>query len=407
MRAKGKSVLACAGVLLSCGDNTVFDDSWANVSPAIQLPLLAHANHSHESAVIAAGDNVVVAGMNIQFPSADSFEWGSGGSRWVAVWHSSDGGQTFGAANDLGLAHRSSDPVLLAGSAGEFWLGLLNSQTGDVVLTRSPDGGATWTSVAHMLPGFDKPWWAFDEAADDLLLCAAKALARVDRDGTVLDTIATSETNCLSAYVDTTGFHYLTTRGTVEKWSGVTGSAPIVIAELDAGANANVFTRASGSIGKTAEATWIVRSMRTADDAPLVLAVLRDGSLTERSLSLPGEVTFLPVAAMDELGRLHVAWYESSGPIGVLKYSRSASDDLAGDFLEPIVIDAEACPGNGWYPYSSSEEPPGGRRLREYIGLAATSDGAFIAWTHAPTPPSRIYVARVIDRQASNVERTR
>jgi hypothetical protein len=389
--------LFAVAALIGCGDNHPSDTGWAHIGPAIELPLLEAANHSHEVSVIADGDHVAVAGMNIEFPSADSFEWGSGGTRRVAVWHSSDGGSTFSPADGLGLIDHSSDPVVLAGRPDEFLLGLLDSETGDIVLKRSGDGGTSWASVAETLPGFDKPWFAFDRANDNVFLCAATAVAQITLGGTVLSSLATANTNCVSAYVDANAFHYLTVGPAAGSWVGG-ASAPLIDAQLDAGDAANVFTRVNGSIGGSTDTTWIVRSMRTADDAPLVLELLRNGELTQRRLSGPGEVTFLPTAVMDEIGQLHITWYETSGTAGVLKYTRTATADLTGPLLDAVIVDDNACPGDRWYPYSSTEDPPGGRRLREYIGITATSERAFVAWTHAPAPPSRIHVARIAPR---------
>jgi hypothetical protein len=132
--------------------------------------------------------------------------------------------------------------------------------------------------------------------------------------------------------------------------------------------------------------------MKNADSATIVLeATTEVGSpVTQRQLSPPGVTAFFPAAATDDQGHLHVIWYETSGPAGVLRYTRSATADLSGEFLAPFTIDDDACPGDDWYPYSSSQSPPGGRRLREYIGLDVEGSRVHIVWTHAPTAPSRI-----------------
>jgi hypothetical protein len=92
---------------------------------------------------------------------------------------------------------------------------------------------------------------------------------------------------------------------------------------------------------------------------------------------------------------LHVAWYDSSGTFGQLVYAHSETNDLQGAYTQPIVVDGDACPGDGWYPYKVDHDPAGGRRLREYIGIAITGRRAIISWTHAPEAPSRIRIAHV------------
>ncbi|MCI0634551.1 MAG: hypothetical protein L0206_11645, partial [Actinobacteria bacterium] len=146
-------------------------------------------------------------------------------------------------------------------------------------------------------------------------------------------------------------------------------------------------------IGPYGDGQWIVRTMKSTDSATVVLETTSGlgSEVTQRQLSPPGVTAFFPAATMDDQGRLHVIWYETSGASGVLRYTRSATSDLAGEFLPPFTIDAAACPGDDWYPYSSADEPPGGRRLREYIDIAVEGDRAHIVWTHAPSPPSRIH----------------
>src|SRR5262249_46994735 len=69
------------------------------------------------------------------------------------------------------------------------------------------------------------------------------------------------------------------------------------------------------------------------------------------------------------------------------------SSDLTQGLLPPIVIDPAALPGSGWYP--SFDSAAGGRRVREYIEIAVDGNRAHLAWTHAPTAPSRVYAAYV------------
>src|SRR3989304_460935 len=88
----------------------------------------------------------------------------------------------------------------------------------------------------------------------------------------------------------------------------------------------------SVSFGRTLDGgQWIVRAQRWTDRAPIVLRVRHlpadDG--VDVPISAPGRTSFIPAAATDATGRLHVIWYDSSGPSGGPLYARSLSADLA------------------------------------------------------------------------------
>lgn len=111
-------------------------------------------------------------------------------------------------------------------------------------------------------------------------------------------------------------------------------------------------------------------------------------------LTGPEANAFFPAAALDYRGRLHVVWYDTAGDSGVLRYAHSrGAAPFADGFIDPIEIDPDATPGNGWYPGPQTDN--GERRLREYIGLAVDEDLVHIAWTHSPHPPSRVYAVTV------------
>jgi hypothetical protein len=131
------------------------------------------------------------------------------------------------------------------------------------------------------------------------------------------------------------------------------------------------------------------------DGAPTV--VLRIRALPDegidQSISEPGQSAFLPSAIVDEDGRMHVVYYDSGGAVGVLRYTRSVSADWSEGFEPSTVIDTDACPGNDWFPFFDTAA--GGRRLREYIDVAISGRRLHVAWTHSPTPPSRVWVTYV------------
>jgi hypothetical protein len=202
-----------------------------------------------------------------------------------------------------------------------------------------------------------------------------------------------------AAYADAAGAHFMGSQGFQGYvWDGVT-SYQTEGQALPTGDAAEDITAASISMGLTADgAQWSVRAMRDGMlDGPVVVRVRRlpdEGH--DLTISPPGTIGFLPAAVLDASGRLHVVWYDSSGPTGQLFYAHSLSADLQGAWSERVVVDGNACPGNGWYP-AEHFTPEGERRLREYIGIANTNGRTIIAWTHAPDPPSRVRVTYIDD----------
>jgi hypothetical protein len=132
------------------------------------------------------------------------------------------------------------------------------------------------------------------------------------------------------------------------------------------------------------------------DGAPVLIELFEGGRMaTTKQLTEGGAIAFLPAATLDSDGLLHVVWYESNGAHGIVRYTHSKTKDLTGEYLPPVTLDADACPGDRWYPYSSGDDPPGGRRLREYIDIATANGHTYVTWTRADAPPSRVVVARV------------
>jgi hypothetical protein len=224
---------------------------------------------------------------------------------------------------------------------------------------------------------------------------ASLATNGASRGAYLFDSDTEVDRNAVDGYVDTLGAaHFLTLKPEVVTWDGtgvtdVSGTLPPLAEE------ANVWTRSSGAIGLTAFGTeWLIRALRTADGAHVVwrerhLDQGDDG--VDVPITATDGVAVLPVAAVDASGRVHVVWYDTTAARGVLRYTHSVSSQLDDGFLPSIVVDDDACPGNRWYPYSADPRlPDGGRRLREYIGIAISGTRAHVAWTHAPIAPSRV-----------------
>lgn len=400
-------LLALALLAAACGDGDVKHDASPDAlvnegrqGPTTELPLLAGYNHSNEVAIAANDGTVVVAAINLILADRSSFESGpSTGFRRVATYVSLDEGAVFGEPTPIAESFvDSTDPVVQVGADGRFWLAALDGgATQNASIFQSAEPSLGWTPVGSPVGTGDKVWIA--AGADAIYAQGADAVFKIASvDGQVLASHQYSEVsrNAVSAYVDETGgAHVLTFLPDVLSWDG--GEPPRSTLLPEHSSLANTWTRAAGAIGPHANGGhWLIRSLRTEQGAPIVVRTL-PGEAGDVPLTAEDGVAFLPAAAADELGRVHVVWYDTGDERGVLRYTHSVSADLSEGFLPSLVVDDDACPGSRWYPYSSSDpvRPPGGRRLREYIGIAIDGSRAHIAWTHAPGPPSRVRVTYV------------
>lgn len=389
--------------MVACGDNRlVIDAPKPDAEPGLpffEMPMLADHNHASETVVAAAGNTVVVLAIHQRFPSADSFETDATDEedgvpfRQLGFVRSTDGGNTFSNTTPLVLEERS-DPVLATAADGSFWAaGIDPRQGGQTDLFHSIDGAA-FTKVTSV-PIVDKEWIAVDEARQAVWLAGNPSFSLVGFDGSVRATVS-GAAGMSAAYSDAAGVHVMKVIGyQAYSWTGVSTDAPQSDGErLPAGDHPNEATSFSVSMGASIGGTWIVRGLRNSEvDAPIVVRVrkLPDEGV-DVSVTPPGAYAFMPTAALDAEGRLHVAWYDTSGSAGQLLYAHSETTDVTGRYTTPIVVDGNACPGGHFHPRPHTSE---GRRLREYIGLATSGHRAFITWTHAPEAPSRVRIAHV------------
>jgi hypothetical protein len=388
------------------------------VGPLVTLPLAASTdparpfNHSAETTIAARGGHVVVAMINLHFvqptPKTNSL-W-----RHTSVATSHDGGNTFGAAIRVGDGEQPTDPVLRVDGNGRFWFASWDwstEQTGGLgSLWASDDDGDTWSPVIARIPIADKQWFAVDTVGKRVLVMAVGGSWAYGFDGRLLasSTIGGFTTG---AYFDDRGAHFIVSalgdedmpsRGDsdakVFRWAG--GESPPVQEgkTLPSGALAHVAVGSAKGFGRTKDARqWIVRATKDTQSSAVVmdLRTAEGEQLGQVPLSKPGEIAFMPGADLDDQGRLHVIYYETSGPTGVLKYKRSLTSDLLrGGFSEAVIVDPNVTPGRGWYPGPGFDEA-NDRRLREYVDLAVDGTRAHLAWTHSPQVPSRVYTAYV------------
>lgn len=371
--------------------------------PFAELSTVDGYNMASETRIAAAGDDVVVVTTDQAFPSADSFVPPTGADdpahpfRKVVYATSHDRGVTFSASRLL-LDASCTDPLVEASADGSFWAGC-NSPFLDVHhadLLHSTDGGDTFTVVASPPIG-DKAWLVVDDARQGVWMVGFGAYRLYGFDGSERAAFDGATRSISGAASDTAGLRYFED-DTYQPftWDGV--HPPAADGDpLPAGNQHTIWTTGTISLGATATGTWIVRALHDSiGGSPIVVRVQGAADPgTDVPITTSGAVAFLPAATLDAEGRLHVVWYDSSGPVGRVLYAHSVTSDLVGSYTTPVVVDGNACPGDGWYPYSATVDPPGGRRLREYIGIALTGNRVVISWTHAPDAPSRVRIAHV------------
>lgn len=393
--------------LAACGDNEAPVIRPDAAGPEhFELALLPDYNQASETVVAASANDLVVLAINQRFPSADSFEYPATDNdpdhpfRRIAYVTSHDRGESFSASVPLVIDSRT-DPVIGAAADGSFWAVATDPAEPPPYRTdvlRSSNNGATFEQVAIAFIN-DKPWLAVDNDRQALWVAGYPYFSVIGFDGTIRSSAnVTPGTGMSAAYADASGAHFIDDQAFQRfVWDGVTDPMPDG-SPLPAGDLANTWTTASVSMGRLPSGdTWIVRALHDSSaGSPVVVRVrsqLDDG--TDAIVSPPDAVGFLPAATLDDEGRLHAVWYDSSGQTGQLLYSHSVTADILSAYTSPVVVDNDACPGGGWYPYSSTDSPPGGRRLREYIGIALMPHRAIITWTHAPNPPSRVWVSHI------------
>jgi hypothetical protein len=400
--------------VVACGDN----EPAPLVAAPQELPLLTTLsdrpfNHNAEVTVAARQGRVVVASISLRLANADSFDLPAGNEfrKRVAVNVSTDGGRNFGPAIDPGFdtqgtafADDTTDPVVRVASDGTFFLTIFRTglMEGQGAVARSSDG-VSWRTVFSRGIG-DKPWAAVDNPNQQLFVAGGGGYWRIAFDGTLLqETLPVGLADLMiDAYAQGGHAFFATSErdtgvdkvARVLDWDG-TAALPTVVETLDAGPDADLTTVQAWSHGPLPNGSWSIRVRRESGHGILVLRTKIAGVVAENTLTSPDANAFIPAAAMDDHGRLHVIWYDSSQASGRLLYAYSVGTAPFTDgFVSPVVIDDNAAPGNGWWPDSTSADPSY-RRLREYVGIAIDGGIVHVAWTHAPEAPSRVWVTRI------------
>jgi hypothetical protein len=377
------------------------------VGPLVELPILEPVdsdfpfNHTHEVSVAAYGDDVIAAYVNRHLLSEDSFEADPASIlRRVGVAVSHDAGDSFVLQDPAGTANENtSDPVARAGSDGTFWLARISfGGARECLINRSNDGGRAWPLFVGAIPCGDKEWIAVDDATERIYMSAVGGWWKYTQSGGFVASSAVADGHKFAGY-GSGGRALFVAAGadSYDLWSWDGTGDPALEVSLEPGGPFPVppseESRTCVAIGETIDGKpWVVREV--SDDKSVVARVLDlpADTGTDVRISRPGSTAFFPAADTDDLGRLHVVWYESTADEGVLLYSHSLSSDFSAGFLDPTVVDPVAVPTGGWHPLMTQPEI---RRLREYIDLAVSGQRAYVAWTRAASPPSRVYFARI------------
>ena len=375
-------------------------DGGPQIGPPIMLPLRAASdagvfNHSAEATIAAHAGTVAAAYISMAFDETTSFQTANvirGGT--LAVSH--DDGTTWSDAIPMAGA-QPTDPVVRVGRDGTFFAASLDwatiNSTAVGSLQRSTDGDH-WTTLATDIPNGDKEWIAVDDANRRVLWGSLSALVAFDFDGNTQATALGSGAQMANALVTSGGALFVTLGFDLLRWDGTVAGTPMLGATaLPGGATGMLDTDAGTGLGLTADGrVWL---LRTIIDAGIPRVVLRvwDGAVAaggqDVAMSTPGAYAFMPAGATDAAGRLHAVWYED----GALVWTMSATADPMAGFAPPTVIDSDACPAGGFIP--TIDTSSGGRRLREYIDLAADGARVHVIWTHAPDAPSRVYTTTI------------
>ena len=370
----------------------------------MELPLLTGEdpalpyNHSAEVTIAARGKVVVAAPLNMHLQGTDTYQYTSADFRKrVAINVSHDAGKTFsvidaGLGDGTFLGDQTTDPVVRVARDGTFFAVVLRSKMeGDGAVASSADG-TNWVTIAT-LTVVDKPWLGVDDERHELFIGAAAGFMRLGFDGSLRQQVSSAMPFLISdACTDSGGAYFATEDAQVLHWDGSTAE-PQLAATFDRGPDADLYTSVTWNYGRLLDGSWSVRARREGKGT-IVLRVERGADIVETPLTGSDANAFFPTAAIDDGGKLHVAWYDSAGTAGRLLYTHSRGvAPFADGFIEPIVVDDNATPGNNWNP--GFDQNSGDRRLREYIGITVSDGVAYVAWTHSPAPPSRVFVATI------------
>ncbi|HET7225652.1 MAG TPA: FlgD immunoglobulin-like domain containing protein [Candidatus Eisenbacteria bacterium] len=182
-----------------------------------------------------------------------------------------------------------------------------------------------------------------------------------------------------------------------------TGAIPIVVATLPKMGRYYLFTGCSDyySYAYTLSLReWVPSGAEVSHDSrDVVLVRSTDGGQSWSSKvrvndSPAGVDDCLPRVAVDGAGRVHVAWYDRRDDPGcgsIAKTYWTHSDDGGISFAPSVALSSV---GSNWLALGSNSLATVG----DFLGLAASGTGAYVAWVDARGPDPDLYRAIITDQ---------
>ena len=293
---------------------------------------------------------------------ADRFSDGAASA--IEVGYSRDGGRSWTRVLPPGLSmctggdyDRVTDPVVVAGSDGVFYLSSLARDSARsssdserryrIYLSRSTDGGATWTppNLIQSADGYyhDKEWIAADPAMPGRLYAVWDRYSNVRSPGSVTD--ATQQ--AMFSRSDDGGTTWSPARIIFDEPLRNTFTSGL--AALGGGSVVFPFKRGNGSdtFPPGLQVDEEIYAMRSGDGGSTWSTPVQIASVPQRSNSEEGDVKghVSPTAAVAPDKSIYVAWHTTAVDSPTTRILIARSRDRGATWSDPIVVrrlDAEA-----------------------------------------------------------------
>jgi hypothetical protein len=358
--------------------------------------------------------------------------------RTLGVASSNDGGRSWqpGGSPDPGAFR--TDPVLAAGSDGTFYLYSLGEGVDHCELLISSDGGRTWSEPATAFGG-DKPWLITDTIedparsagaaaprthvyaawSDGLSCCGDNVLTRSTDGGATFSEPVSMDPIPIWGTLAIGPGHELYMAGVIEiftigvaRWetAGDPAAEPaleVTSIPLDGGfypigADANpaglagqIWIVADTSDGPQRGNLYVLAPIESFDDDPLDLHLLRstDGGVSwDPPIRIPtedpGQQQWFGTLSVAPTGRLDVVWVESLDlarpQVGELHWS--SSSDGGDTWSPPVAITP---------PFDSHVGWPVQKRLGDYYHMVSDATGVDLAYAATFNGEQDIYFLRL------------
>lgn len=357
---------------------------------------------------------------------------------WAGIYHSTDGGRTWSnellsAGGIMSSYACLSDPVLAFGPDGTayfFALGLNPGVTDDLLVFRSDDGGTTWTRLPRIARNSDKQWAAVDQETGRIWLTWVDvAIGRIklsrsdDRGatwspvvfGAPVGTLLQGQGPAVAVGPGAGTGHgpvYLAWRllptDAIMVTFSVNGGTTWVAVPVAATTVSNpdwavdfrgyrTFSMPSIAVNQGDGTIWIAFTALAQSRGEVIVAHSITGGLTwllEIILDAGAVIAddFMPALAVASGGDVHVFYYTTAdspdGALGTLLDVRYAHGfgDLWDAPMRVTTVSSDT---------TVAYHQRGFRFIGDYIGAAASGDGAYGAWADMRNGRSDVYFAAI------------